>query len=460
MGTLVAKALKSARIEEVRPRSRLAFAGEIEPVRCSLPGSRCPAHKQYFSANTGKKCILNSPRLESWTILVAMNAYKKTPPILWPRMLGSLLLILIAGFCMRHSVAQAPPATPDVIVFTNGDQLTGTLERGVGDSIVFKSDVVGEITVPMAKVKELHSNGSFVVLKKAEKITRTSKQPGTITYADNALTVTNATRAVETIPTKDVGFIVDKATYERETHEPGIWYGWHGGITGSVGLVRSTDDTTTAAAGIALVRAYPTVPYLPARDRETFNLIETYGKSTSPVIPQTVPPTPAAVTKTNIFHTDAEYDKYFSGRLYGLAGLSFDHNYSQGLDLQEIFGGGLGYTAIQTPIQELDVKADVHFERQSFTPPTPSLNLIGSTFAEAYHRNLAHKILFTESGSYIQSWNTLNAYSAVAEVGLTLPTYKKLSMNISAVDNYLNNPAAGYKNNSFQFLVGAVYTLR
>ena len=50
----------------------------------------------------------------------------------------------------------AKPA-PDVIVFTNGDQLTGTLERATGDSFVFKSDVVGEVTVSADKIKELHA---------------------------------------------------------------------------------------------------------------------------------------------------------------------------------------------------------------------------------------------------------------------------------------------------------------
>ena len=40
--------------------------------------------------------------------------------------------------------AQAPAASkpaPDVLVFTNGDQLTGKLLRGVGDSVVFASDM-------------------------------------------------------------------------------------------------------------------------------------------------------------------------------------------------------------------------------------------------------------------------------------------------------------------------------
>jgi hypothetical protein len=409
-----------------------------------------------------KSCDFDAHERPIRDTLDAMRISLKTIAIVRPGQLCLLFLLsLIVSFSTFRAFSQtAAKSAPDVIVFTNGDQLTGTMERGVADSIVFKSDAVGEVTVSIDKVKELHVNGAFVVIRKNEKVTRTSRQPGTLGYGNNAVTVTNATRAVETIPTKELGYIVDQATYEKETHEPGIWYGWHGAITGAVALVRSTDDTTTASAGIALVRAFPTVAYLPPRDRETFNMIETYGKSTSPVIPQTVPPTPAAVTKTSIFHADAEYDKYLSGRLYGLADVSFDHNYSQGLSLQDIYGGGIGYTAIQTPVQELDVKADVHFERQTFTPPTPSLNLVGSIFSESYHRNLPRKLLFTESGSYIPAWNNFNAYSAIVSAGLTLPTYKRLSMNINAVDNYLNNPAAGYKNNSFQFLVGAVYTLK
>ena len=35
---------------------------------------------------------------------------------------------------------------------------------------------------------------------------------------------------------------------------------------------------------------------------------------------------------------------------------------AQGLNLQQIYGVGLGWTVIKTPVQEFDVKADVHYE--------------------------------------------------------------------------------------------------
>jgi len=391
-----------------------------------------------------------------------MSAYQENTTIRRLGTLRLLLLSLILGFCANAVFAQAPAAkpAPDVIVFTNGDQLTGTMERGTGGSIVFKSDLVGEVTVSMDKIKELRSNGSFVVLKKDEKITRTSKQPGTITYADNAVTLTNSSSSIETIPTKDLTYIIDQTTYNKEVNSnPGFLTGWKGTITGGATIVRSTQDTTNLTAGLALIRAIPTVSFLPARTRTTFNLLETYGKLTEPTIPQTTPPTPTAVAKTSIFHTDAEHDRYFSSRVYALVGTSFDHSSSQGLNLQQVYGVGIGWTVITNPKQELDVKADVHYERQNFQPPTVSDNLIGSTFAELYHRNLPAKIVFTESGSYIASWNNFSDYSAIAAAGLQLPVYKRFGLNVNVLDNYLNNPASGYNKNSFQFVTGVTYSL-
>jgi len=59
-----------------------------------------------------------------------------------------LVLSLTAGAIFYQTLtasaqSNAAKPAPDVIVFANGDQLTGTLERATGDSFVFKSDIVG-----------------------------------------------------------------------------------------------------------------------------------------------------------------------------------------------------------------------------------------------------------------------------------------------------------------------------
>jgi len=373
---------------------------------------------------------------------------------------------LLAGLVSSSSgmvmtaAAQDKPSKPepDVIIFKNGDQMTGVLEKGTGNSIVFKSDMAGEITVSLDNVKELRAHGAFAVLKKGTPVTHDTVHPGTIAYTDGTVTVANPAGVSSSVPEKDVAFIVDQPTFDKQLLKPGFLSGWKGAATASASDVQATNYGTTFNVGLNLVRAIPLVPYLPPKNRTIFNVLETYGKLTSPTIPQTTPkPTPDAVAKTSIFHADGERDEYFTPRFYALGDVSFDHNFGQGLNLQQVYGGGFGWTPIQEPIQQLDLKADVHYEKQTFQTPVNNQNLIGSTFAEAYRRTLPGKLQLTETASILPAWNNLNSYSATGAINLALPTWKRLTVNVGVSDNFLNLPAIGYQKNSFQFLTGIGY---
>ena len=382
--------------------------------------------------------------------------------------LRALLITVAASTCFTPAHAQntPPKPPPDVIVFSNGDRLTGTLERATGSSVVFKSDIAGEITVSLDKVKELHSSGRFAVLRKDIPLTRRSATvpAGSVAYGDGKLTVQQPAPAAphsEVIPEAQIGYIIDQPTYAREmSKQSSFLYGWNGAINGGATLVRSTDYGETLTAGIALVRAIPTVSFLPSANKTLFNVQETYGKLTSPVIPQTVPPSPAAVTETSILHIGAERDEYFSPRFFALAQTAFDHNYSQGLNLQQIYGVGVGWTAIKDPRQQFDLKVSIQYEKQTFQTPSSNEDLVGSTISETYHRNLPRKIILTESAAILPAFNDTNAYSANANFGIALPVYKRLSVTFTTTDNFLNDPSLGYNKNSFQFVTAAAYTLK
>src|SRR5665213_2607600 len=85
-----------------------------------------------------------------------------------------LLLALISScLFLSHSVpasARAKQAGSDVLVFINGDQLTGTLVRSSGGTVIFRSTMAGELTVSWSKVQELRSHRKFVVLRKHQKL--------------------------------------------------------------------------------------------------------------------------------------------------------------------------------------------------------------------------------------------------------------------------------------------------
>jgi hypothetical protein len=392
-----------------------------------------------------------------------MSAYQEFMLVRTRGLRSLVVFCLICGGVLNLPVTaqKSAAASTDVIVFKNGDQLTGTLLRQIGNAVVFKSDMVGEITVSTSKLSELRSRGSFAVLKKHEKLALTTREPGDITLSNDTITVVDPSGAPEPVAVKDVDFVVDRPTYDKEMKgKPGIWYGWQGSIAGGVNIVESTTTGQSYRLGINLFRAIPTVPDLPARSRTIFNLAENYGKLSTPVIPQTTPPSPRQVAKVNIFDTNFEHSRDFTPHMYGLVGLGFGHNYSEGLNFWQAYGAGPGWTVIRDSAQQLDLSVDLHYERQNFQGSTPRRNLIGSNFNGTYRRTLPYKMLFTLRGTYNEAWNDFHAYSAAGAAGLAMPVNKRFSLNLDIRDDYLNNPASGYKKNSLQFNTAVGYRLR
>ncbi|HTZ59296.1 MAG TPA: DUF481 domain-containing protein [Acidobacteriaceae bacterium] len=381
----------------------------------------------------------------------------------------TIVMMLVAAFVCAgaaKSRAQAAAPAPDVLTLANGDQLTGKLLREAAGTVTFHSDMIGDVTVAWDKIKSIQSSQKFAVIEQGQHVTRKTASSqvaqGTVQVADDQVTISPAAQgAAKELATKNVQYIIDEPTFAREVeHSPGFTYGWTGSITAAATLIQATQNSHSFGGAVALIRTIPTVNWLDPRNRTIIDFNGTNGSVSQPG---------TTTTKTNIIHFDAEHDWYVTPRFYFLVDTAFDHNYSQGLQLQQLYGAGAGYTLIKTPKQELDLKADVHFERQTFfvtpgiqppPPLTPSKNLIGMDFGDVYMYKLVHGVVFNQGATITPAFNNTNAWSAVATAGLLFPTYKRLGFSLGVLDNYLNDPAAGSKKNSFQFTAGVTYTLK
>jgi hypothetical protein len=385
------------------------------------------------------------------------------------------LLVLSAASCSYAAEPAAAPdakkAPPDVIVFSNGDQLSGTFVREVGGNVTFHSDIVGDISVSWDKIKELRTQSKLAILDKSVTPQRHKLPPnvpqGTITVADNMITVHPDNGVmIEPMPVKSARYIVDQATLTKELiGKPGFLEGWNGAATGGATIVQATQKQYTFTGAVNLARLVPTVSWLNPSNRTTADFSGSYGKITQPAYTSEGVFYPETDTKSAIYHADGERDQYFSPRYYALGQTSFDHNYSQGLNLQQIYGGGIGWTAIKKSKQQLDLKATLQYEKQTFINATSGVNqnLIGSTLAVTYLLHLPRSIIFNQQAAYVPAYNNPNAYSATESDNLVFPMYKKLSFTVGTIDSYLNNPPPAVPptlRNSFQFTLGATYTFK
>jgi hypothetical protein len=400
-----------------------------------------------------------------------MSLLSATSRLLARRPLASPVVLALFTFAFavpahpQSTPAKPAAAAPDVLTFSNGDQLTGKLVRAVGASVTFHSDMAGDVTVTWDKIKSIKSGEQFAVIEQGQHVSSKTADSavaqGAIQVEDQQVKVAPANGAGKDIPAKNAAYVIDEPTFQKEVRgKPGFFSGWTGSVTAGAATIEATQNSRSFTASAAVVRTIPTVNWLDPRNRTLFDFSEAYGTVNQPG---------TTSTKTNIFHGDAERDYYLSPRFYLLATAAFDHNYSQGLDLQQLYGGGVGYTLIKTPKQELDLKADIHFERQTYfvtpnitpAPPlTPAKNLVGADFGDVYMLKLPHGMVFNQTAVITPAFNNTNAYSAEGTANLTFPTYKRLGFTVGTLDDFLNDPAVGSKKNSFQFTAGVTYTLK
>ena len=382
--------------------------------------------------------------------------------------LGEFTGLLLLGFalsaitiCEAQNKPPAPNPAPDVLVLSNGDTLHGKFVNEIDGKVTFHSDPLGDVAITWDKIKELHTAEPFAVLDKTVKLRGKkdeSKIPvGTLEVTNQGLTVqpANGAPAPAPIPVKNAAYVIDQPTLTKQVfHEPNFFAGWNGAATAGATLVTATQDQYTVSGGIGLVRVVPTVGWLNPRDRTSVDFSGSFGKITQAGTPP---------LKSSITHVDAERDQYVSSRFFALAQTAFDHNYSQDLSLQQIYGAGFGFTAIKSPKQEADLKGTVQYEKQAFiTDSAANQNLIGSTFSLAYVLHLK-LFTFTQALGYIPAWNTPRAYSADETDTFAFPAYKNFSFSVGTLDSYLNDPPATApptKRNSFQFTMGLTYAIK
>lgn len=365
--------------------------------------------------------------------------------------------------------ATAPP--PDVIVLSDGDRIFGTFVREVGGKVTFHSAILGDLVIPWANVKELHTRTVMAILDK-NTIPRRGKLPtnlpqGTLSIEDNLITVHPQNNAmIEPIPVASAEYILDDATLQKQVlGHPSFFAGWNGAATAGGTIVHATQRQYTVTAGVTLMRVVPTVSFLDPNNRTTVDFTESFGKITSPAYITPTIDIPESEVKSSILHFGAERDEYISPRAYVLGMVDFDHNFSQSLQLQQIYGGGFGYTILKRPKQTLDVKGTVQYERQSFinAPSGSNMSLIGSTFAGSYTATLSHGLTFNQQVAYIPAWNDTRAYSTSETDTLAFPAYKNFGFSLGTLDSYLNDPPATVPptlRNSFQFTFGATYAIK
>jgi hypothetical protein len=364
----------------------------------------------------------------------------------------------VAALAVMMAAQTPAKPEPDVLEFGDGERLVGHLVSGSGATLTFHSDAAGDIKVDWAKVKSLKSSGKFAVPEKGavlDKHADPSQTPqGTVSLSDQKLSVDPGTGAAPTvIPVADAANVVPQASFLNAFKTPRFYQDWHGSAGFGVDLIEATQKNRNVTAGVSLQRVVSGESWIGPRYKTLFNLNFADGQLSQPNTP---------TITTDIVHANMEHDLFLSKKLFIDVSGDFLHSVSQGMKLQQTYGGGLGYVLLKGEHQELDVKASMVYVRQQFeqngtSPLLASKSLVAAAAGETYTRNLRGGIAFHEGLLYTPSFNDTSAYTGNAYANFAIPIKKRISITLGGIESYINEPPVGFKKNSFEFVTQLAY---
>ncbi len=393
----------------------------------------------------------------------------------WRRASGFLVLAAVASATLL--LAQAPKPEPDVLEMNDGERLIGHLVSSTGGALTFHSDAAGDVTVKWADVKTLKSSGKFAVVEKGmvlDKHADLSKVPqGTVSESDKKISVdpgNGGTPAV--VPVDNAANVVPQPNFLNAFKTPKFGEDWHGSAGLGIDLIEATQKSRNITAGVSLQRIVSSENWVSPRYKTLIDF-----NSADSQLSQSGKPT----ISSDLVHGGIEHDMFLSSRAFAFVAADFLHSSSQGMKLQQTYGGGFGYVVLRDANQELDVKVAIDYIRQAFEAtllPTgtaapadcavniagtsctkPDKSLVGASVGETYTRNFKGGIAFHEGLTFIPAFNDSSAYTANAFANFSIPVHKRLMITIGGLDSYVNEPPSGFKKNSFEFVTQLAYKI-
>lgn len=326
-------------------------------------------------------------------------------------------------------------AMADQIVLKNGDRLTGTIVKSDGKTIVFKSDLVGEVTVSLDNVESV-----------------TADNPLHVTMADGRTLsglVTTKNSQFEIKPNSGAAVVVDRSAVavvrseaEQRVYEntlnPGLFEQWSGGADVGFALTRGNSTTTNLALGMAISRET-------LRDKTSLYAASVYNRESTSGISRTT---------ANTFRFGARYDRNLNRQWFGYGFTDLEHNGLQDLNLRWVLGGGIGYHAIRNERTELDLLGGLDMSREFFDGNDNDRTSLEAQLGQTLNHKLTPRFSLTEQLFFFPNLSNGGEYRINFDAGVVADITKRIGWQVTLSDRYLSNPPGGAKQNDLLLTTG------
>ncbi len=314
------------------------------------------------------------------------------------------------------------------IVLSNGDRLSGKLQRVADGKVYFVSDIVGAVTIDASKVLTFTTDEPVKIVLQDETVL--SRQ---ITAAQNGV-LTLGESSVANVGEIKMADVVAINPPDPETPQ------WHGNVSvGWTSVHGNTRSESVNASAEASLR----------REGDRISFGADYGRSE-----QENKSTGEEVTTEDWWRARGKYDYFLGEKLYGFVEGRYATDKIARLDRRMIGGVGLGYQWIETDRMNFATEAGLAYLTERFDDDTPSNNEVSAQLGYHFDAKLNERLKFINDLTYYPSFGQFSDYFLTTTAELRAMLTQSIYANFRVLFDYDTSPAAGKGSTDVKYILG------
>ena len=336
----------------------------------------------------------------------------------------SILLVCLVVF--------ATAVNADEIIFKNGDRLTGKIDHVLEGKLVFVSDVVGEVTVEISKIKTFSTDTPIVIHLKDgnvlnQKVVRSDPDKFAI-------------EGTETVKAQEF----DLAAISSINPPPKPKPKWTGDISAGFTSTHGNTRTDNLSASANLSKR---------TEKDRTQLTADYARGE-----QEDPDTGKKKTTEDWWRTRAKYDYFFTKKLYGYLDGRYETDKIAQLDRRVIVGSGGGYQWIESEDMNFSTEAGLASLYEKFENQTDSNTELSAQLGYHFDKKLIKGLKFIHDLTYYPSTEQFSDYFLTSTGEIRAHFTENMFLNFKAILDYDATPAMGAHKTDTKYIFGLGYS--
>lgn len=335
-----------------------------------------------------------------------------------------MLLLCLAG--MGHCVYG------DEIIFKNGDRLTGKIDHVLEGKLIFKSDVVGTVTIDISKIQTFSTDGPIEVHLKDSNVLHqkiVSSRPGRF-----AIEGTDTVKAQE----------FDLATISSINPPPKPEPKWSGNISAGFTSTHGNTKTDNVSASVNLSKR---------TEKDRTRLSADYARGR-----QRDANTSQMETTEDWWRTKGKYDYFFRKKLYGYLDGRYEKDAIAQLDRRVIVGSGGGYQWIESEDMNFSTEVGLASLYEKFDNQTSSNSEISAQAGYNFDKQLVKNVKFIHDLTYYPSTEKFSDYYLTSTAEIRAHFTDTMFTNFKVIFDYDVTPAIGAQRTDTKYIFGVGYS--